>query len=109
MRIGFIGIGVMGNGMVNNLLKAGEEVLVYTRTKSKAETVVGNGAVWCNSVQEVVEQTDIIITMLGYPHDVSKIYGDIIKYARGQVFIDMTTSTPKLAVKLDNDFSEKGS
>ncbi len=109
MKIGFIGIGVMGNGMVNNLLKSGEEVLVYTRTKSKAEEVIGNSAVWCDSVKELVEQTDIIITMLGYPHDVEEIYNELIKYANGQVFIDMTTSTPKLAVKLDRDFLEKGS
>ena len=105
--IGFIGIGVMGNGMVNNLLKAGVEVNVYTRTKSKADEVVSNGAVWCDSVEDVVLNSELIITMLGYPSDVLDIYNKMYEVAKGQVFVDMTTSTPKLAKELDAKFREK--
>lgn len=109
IMIGFIGIGVMGNGMVNNLLKAGEEVCVYSRTKSKADEVVGNGALWCDSVEEVVTKSDVVITMLGYPHDVKNVYEVMYEVADGQVFVDMTTSTPKLASELDAKFRSKNS
>ncbi len=107
--IGFIGIGVMGNGMVNNLLKAGLEVGVFTRTKSKANEVVNNGAVWFDTVEEVVKNSEIVITMLGYPKDVESIYNTMYEVAKGQVFVDMTTSTPKLASELDAKFREKNS
>ena len=109
MMIGFIGIGVMGNGMVNNLLKAGKEVCVYTRTASKAEEVLRNGAVWCDSVEELVTKSEVVITMLGYPKDVESVYEVMYKVADGQVFVDMTTSTPKLATALDQKFRDKGS
>lgn len=109
MKIGFIGIGVMGNGMVNNLLKAGIDVSVYTRTKEKADEVVSNGAVWFNTVEEIVDNSEVIITMLGYPKDVSEVYKKMFNVAKGQIFIDMTTSTPKLASELDEMFKEKGS
>ena len=46
-KIGFIGIGIMGESMVRNLMKAGYEVAVYNRTKSKADAVVAEGALWC--------------------------------------------------------------
>ncbi len=107
--IGFIGIGVMGNGMVNNLLKAGVKVCVYTRTKSKAEEVISNGALWCDSVEEVVTKSKIIITMLGYPSDVESIYEQMYEVADNQLFVDMTTSTPKLASRLDKWFRDKNS
>ena len=48
-KIGFIGIGIMGKSMVRNLMKAGYEVAVYNRTKAKAEDVVAEGALWCDS------------------------------------------------------------
>ena len=49
-KIGFIGIGIMGKSMVRNLMKAGYEVAVYSRTKSKAEDVLSEGAIWCEDV-----------------------------------------------------------
>ncbi|MFR2406425.1 MAG: NAD(P)-binding domain-containing protein, partial [Eubacterium callanderi] len=49
MKIGFIGIGVMGQSMVRNLMKKGYDVSVYNRTKAKAEAVVQEGAHWCDS------------------------------------------------------------
>lgn len=107
--IGFIGIGVMGTGMVNNLLKAGEEVCVFTRTKSKANEVLSNGAVWCDSVEELVSKSNTVITMLGYPKDVEEVYGKMLKVADAQVFVDMTTSTPSLSKKLDELFRSKNS
>ena len=51
-KIGFIGVGIMGKSMVRNLMKAGFDVAIYTRTKSKVEDVICEGAAWRDSVKE---------------------------------------------------------
>ncbi|MCB7320413.1 NAD(P)-dependent oxidoreductase [Lacrimispora sp. 210928-DFI.3.58] len=104
MNIGFIGIGIMGKSMVRNLMKAGHEVAVYNRTKAKAEDVVAEGALWCDSVAECAAGRDIVITIVGYPKDVEEVYfgenGILKNCAKGTVIIDMTTTSPKLAVRI---------
>lgn len=103
--IGFIGTGVMGKSMAGHLLKAGYPVVVYNRTKSKAEELIQSGAVWKDTVAEVAVQCNVVITMVGYPGDVEEVYlgsGGIIKNAKvGTYLIDMTTSSPSLAKKID--------
>lgn len=103
-KIGFIGVGVMGKSMVLNLIKAGYEVSIYTRTKSKVEDVILQGAIWADSIKNCVHDQDVIMSMVGYPKDVEEIYfGDngILKNARkGTIVIDFTTSSPELAKKI---------
>lgn len=102
--VGFIGLGVMGKSMAGHLLKAGYEVHVYTRTKKTAEDLVSNGAAWEESVMALSQKSRVIITMVGYPSDVEQVYlGDngILAHAgKGTLVIDMTTSSPDLAVKI---------
>ena len=103
-RIGFIGVGVMGRSMVRNLMKNGFAVTIYTRTKSKAEDVIAEGAVWKDTVKECVAGQDAVITIVGFPKDVEEVYfgeGGIIANApEGSVLIDMTTTSPKLDQKI---------
>lgn len=103
-KIGFIGTGVMGKSMAENLMKAGYDLSIYSRTKSKAESLLNTGASWKNSPKEMAQTTDIIITMVGYPSDVEEIYfgrdGLLSSLRKGSVVIDMTTSTPTLAKKV---------
>lgn len=100
-KIGFIGTGVMGTAMITNLLKAGYDVTVYNRTKAHAKTALENGAKWADSPALLTAQSNVVITIVGYPKDVEEIYfGDngIFSTAHaGQTVIDMTTSTPTLA------------
>ena len=102
--IGFIGVGIMGKSMVRNLMKAGFEVAIYTRTRAKAEDVISEGAVWCDTVQACAADRDVVISIVGYPRDVEEIYlgeGGILASARkGAYVIDMTTSSPKLAARI---------
>lgn len=102
--IGFIGIGVMGKSMARNLLKNGYSLVVYTRTKEKALSLLEEGATWANSPKEVAEQAHVIITIVGYPHDVKEVYlgeNGIIHHAKEHTYlIDMTTSTPTLAKEI---------
>lgn len=103
-KIGFIGVGIMGKSMVRNLMKAGFDVAIYTRTKSKVEDVICEGAAWRDSVKECVADRDAVITIVGYPKDVEEVYfgeGGILKNApTGAYVIDMTTSSPKLAERI---------
>ena len=72
--IGFIGVGVMGKSMVRNLMKHGYEVSIYTRTKEKADEVIEEGAIWCDTVAECAKEKDVVITIVGYPKDVEEVY-----------------------------------
>ena len=102
--IAFIGIGVMGKSMARNLMKEGYEVSVYTRTKEKAADIVAEGAVWCDTIAACAEGKDVVITMVGYPKDVEEVYfseNAILASSKpGAYLIDMTTTSPKLAVKI---------
>ncbi|MWW42581.1 NAD(P)-dependent oxidoreductase [Listeria monocytogenes] len=111
-KIGFVGTGVMGSSMAGHLLEAGYEVLVYTRTKTKAEDLLDKGALWVETPGELANKVDILISMVGYPKDVEELYlgenGFLENLAVGTVAIDMTTSSPALAKKMAEFGSEKG-
>ena len=112
MKIGFIGTGVMGRGIINNLLKANYDVVVYNRTKAHAHSVLDNGATWADGPKAIAEAADLVITMVGYPKDVEEqYYGDNGLFSgahAGQIFVDMTTSTPTLAEQLAADGEKYG-
>ena len=69
-KIGFIGTGIMGAAMAGHLMYAGFEVSVYNRTKSKAQSLIDRGAKWCDTVAELSQNQDVIISIVGYPKDV---------------------------------------
>lgn len=111
-KIGFIGVGIMGKSMVRNLRKAGYEVAIYTRTKAKAEDVIAEGAVWCDTVAECAKGRDAVITIVGYPKDVEEVYfgenGIIVNADPGTYVIDMTTTSPRLAVRIWEEAEKAG-
>ena len=112
MKIGFIGVGVMGNGMVKNLLQQGYEVNAYTRTRAKALEALDAGAVWRENVADCVRDADAVISIVGFPPDVEEVYfGDkgILANARpGTLVIDMTTTSPRLAQRIYTEAAGKG-
>ncbi|MDP2677921.1 MAG: NAD(P)-dependent oxidoreductase [Rhodoferax sp.] len=102
-RVGFIGLGNMGQSMAGHILQAGYPLRVYNRSRDKAEALLARGAVWCDSPGELAANADVVITIVGYPHDVEQVYlGDngIVARARGALLIDMTTSSPELAQRI---------
>ncbi len=64
MRVGFIGLGMMGKGMAANLQKAGHELVVHDLSRAAAEPFLAKGAVWANSPKEVGQQSEIVFTSL---------------------------------------------
>ncbi|KAA0966678.1 NAD(P)-dependent oxidoreductase [Sporosarcina sp. ANT_H38] len=109
-KIAFIGTGVMGASVVKHLLDSNHEVTVYTRTKEKARSLIEAGAAWGDTVGATVKDAELIFTMVGYPVDVEEIYfgeGGIFSIGKaGQILIDMTTSSPALAVQIANAADE---
>lgn len=103
-KIGFIGTGVMGKSMIRNLKKAGYELYIYNRTKEKAEELIEEGAVWCDTPGECAKNRDVVITIVGYPKDVEEVYfaenGILENANEGTYLIDMTTTSPKLSMRI---------
>ncbi|WP_082233297.1 NAD(P)-dependent oxidoreductase [Halobacillus massiliensis] len=103
-KIGFIGTGVMGKSMAMRLLKEGYDLHIFTRTKEKATDLMETGASWHDTIPAVAANSDVIITMVGYPSDVEEVYlGEhgLLNYINPQTLvIDMTTSSPDLASRI---------
>lgn len=103
-RIGWIGLGVMGRSMAAHLLNAGYEMFVHTRRKSTAETLLEQGATWCDSPSAVASDTHIVCVMVGFPDDVRKVVlgpQGVLNGAReGIIMVDHTTSSPALASEI---------
>lgn len=110
--VAFIGIGVMGRSMARNLMSAGYPLVVYTRTRAKADALVAEGARWADTPGAAAAQAGVVITMVGYPHDVEEVYGNpdgIFETAQpGALLIDMTTSSPALAKALATEAKSRG-
>jgi 3-hydroxyisobutyrate dehydrogenase len=102
--IGFIGLGVMGKSMAGHLLAAGYKVHVFTRTRASAAETLKKGGIWQESPGGVAAAANLVITMVGYPADVKDVYfgenGILPHSQEGSVLIDMTTSSPALAVEI---------
>lgn len=111
-KIGFVGTGVMGSSMAKHLLNGGYEVHIYTRTKEKAAELLELGMVWHDSPGELASVCGVIVTIVGYPSDVEAIYlgeGGIVRSAKpGTFLIDMTTSSPALAVRIHQEAAKAG-
>jgi 3-hydroxyisobutyrate dehydrogenase len=103
-RIGWIGTGVMGRSMCGHLMSAGYKVTLFTRTKEKAADLMERGARWAASPRDVAAASDVVISIVGFPHDVRQVLladdGALAGSKPGNIIIDMTTSEPSLAVEI---------
>lgn len=111
-KIGWIGTGIMGNPMAKHLINAGYNLNVYNRTKQKAEELISMGAVWYNSPADIAANSEVIITMIGFPKDVEDCYfgdaGIFEQVKKGSLLIDMTTTKPSLAAKIAEEAEGRG-
>jgi 3-hydroxyisobutyrate dehydrogenase len=110
--IGFVGTGVMGGPMAGHALAAGYRVIVYTRTRERAASLLEAGAEWAESPGALAPLCDAVVTMVGYPADVEEVYlgeAGLIANARpGTYLIDCTTSSPALAERMAREADERG-
>jgi len=101
LKVGYIGLGLMGKSIARNILKAGFPLVVHNRSRTAVDELVAEGAVAANSPREVAEQVDVIFTNLPDTPDVEKVVlgenGILIGAHNGLIYIDNSTIKPASA------------
>ena len=112
MKIGFIGLGHMGNPMCRNLLKTGHSIKAFDIVPALIEKVVSHGAVHAGSVAECVKDVEAVITMLPSSPHVRSVYSSeagVLESAKaGTLLIDCSTIDPIVAREVEFDAAAKG-
>jgi len=112
MKIGFIGIGLMGSGMALNLRKAGHEVVVHDVRKESAQPLIAAGATWAETIADVGEAADVVFTSLPGPKEMQEVGlgegGLLVSMRKGTVWFDLTTNSPTVVREVYKRFKEKG-
>jgi len=112
IRVGYIGLGLMGKSMARNILKAGYPLVVHNRSQMAVQDLVGEGAVAANTPAGVAQQVDVVFTNLPDSPDVEQVAlgpQGIINGARpGMVFVDNSTIKPASARKIAQVLGQKG-
>jgi len=112
-KVGFIGLGIMGGPMAKNLMEANHELVLYNRTREKAEELAGDGAAGvAASPREVAEGSDIVVTMLPDSPQVREVVtgenGVLEGLKEGALVVDMSTISPVVTEELAEKVKEKG-
>jgi len=109
MRIGLIGLGVMGYRIGANLARAGKLHAVFNRTMEKAIKFSSEyGVTVAKSIRELVEDSDVILTMLSNDDAVSSVVMEAIPHVKGKVLIDLSTISPSTSIDLAKQVKENG-
>ena len=97
-ELGYVGLGVMGSGVVRRLLDGGHDVTVWNRTRDKAAPLLERGATWAESPREVAERSETVFTMVTNTAAVKAVTdgddGILAGLAPGKVYVDMSTQSP---------------
>lgn len=111
-KVGFIGLGIMGRGMVDNLMRAGFDVTVWNRTASRMDAFAAKGAAVADSPKQVAEWCDIIIICVSDTSDVEAVIlgdgGVIWGASAGDLVIDMSTINPVNTVEIARQLNGRG-
>ena len=112
MKIGFIGLGDMGMGIVPRLLAGGHSVTGWNRTKSKAEPLLKLGMGWADSPREVAVRSEIVFSIMTDAATVQSIAlrnsGIIAGLEKGGVYLDMSTIAPDASRAIAAEFAKAG-
>lgn len=112
MKIGFIGLGIMGKPMAKNLLKAGYELIVCDIVKAAVEEVKGAGAKVASTPKEVAEQVDMVITMLPNGPQVKQVVvgaNGVVEGAKpGTIVVDMSSIAPLVSREVAAELAKNG-
>ncbi|MBE6776308.1 MAG: NAD(P)-dependent oxidoreductase [Ruminococcaceae bacterium] len=110
MKIGFIGLGIMGESMCENIVKKhGDTVYCNDHKQSQTDKLCEMGAVGCATNKEVAEKADIIITMIPTSAHVRAAYNEMLPYlGKGKICIDMSTIEPDASVEVANTVKATG-
>lgn len=109
MRVGFIGLGMMGGSMALNALKGGFDVTVHDLRKELSEPHLKAGAKWAATVEDAGRDADVVLTSLPGPKEVEAVGESLIKVMRkGSVWFDLSTNSPTVVRRLHARFAQNG-
>ncbi|MEM6632664.1 MAG: NAD(P)-dependent oxidoreductase [Bacteroidota bacterium] len=112
MTIGFIGLGIMGSRMAENLLNAGHQLKVYNRSKEKAESLLQKGATWASNPQELAQDVEVLITVLAHPAAVEALAlgeaGFLAHLPKGSIWLDSSTVNPSFSRQMAQEAQQRG-
>ena len=112
MKIGFIGLGIMGSRMAANLQKGGHSLVVHNRTRKKAEPLLAQGAEWADSPADAAFGVDILFTMLAHPEAVQEAaLGEnafLPQLAPGRIWVDCSTVNPSFSRSMADAAEARG-
>lgn len=110
MKIGFIGLGIMGEAMAKNIVTKHEDsVYVYDKNEARVKIIENAGGKACRNSKEVVEKSDLIITMVPTSQHSEELYLEVEEsLIPGQIAIDMSTIDPEVSVRIWKRLKEKG-
>lgn len=110
MKIGFIGLGIMGSAMCANIIrKHDDEVYVFDALKEKTDLLVKEGGTGCTSAKEAAEKADLIITMVPKSAHVEAVKEEILEVLdETKIWIDMSTIDPDVSVKISEEVKKTG-
>jgi 3-hydroxyisobutyrate dehydrogenase-like beta-hydroxyacid dehydrogenase len=107
MKVGFIGLGIMGSRMAANLMKKGHELVVFNRTKQKAGPLIAKGATFLETPAKVAENAPVVITMLPDPESVTAVAlgneGLLDHLTKGSLWIDCSTVNPSFSREMASE------
>lgn len=110
MKIGFVGLGIMGESMSENIIKKhSNPVYVYDQVAEKVEKLVSKGAIGCNSSLEVARNVDVFITMVPKSEHSREVYEEILPVLdENKICIDMSTIDPSVSVEISKKVKATG-
>ena len=112
MKVGFVGLGNMGNPMATNLVKAGHELTVHDLRREAATNLLEMGANWADSPREVVPGNDVVFTSLPVPRDVDAVVlgenGIMESATPNTVYMDLSTNSPTAIRRIHDVCAERG-
>ena len=112
MKVGFIGVGHMGGPMCRNIIKGGHEVVVYDRSDAAVKACTDLGASKGSSVKDVASRVEVVMTSLPMPADVERVAlgpGGIAESAqKGNIYVDLSTNSPKMVQNIAKQLEPKG-
>ena len=112
MKVGFIGLGIMGASMASNVQKGGHDLVVHDLRAETAKPHLAAGAAWATTPRQVAEASDIVLTSLPGPAEVEAVAlgedGLLSGLGAGKVYVDLSTNSPTVVRRLHAVFAERG-
>src|SRR5271156_5816328 len=112
MKIGFVGLGIMGSRMAANLLKKGHSLAVFNRTRDKADGLLAGGAEWAASPAAMAGNVEVLFTMLAHPDAVREaalsVDGFLPRLLPGALWVDCSTVNPSFSREMAAEARSRG-